>query len=118
MKLHEFIDEQTKLLHSFKLYWELMSEKEPSNFPNEMNEGDWDEQFMLCDGSELDSSAMYAAGYEESPGQFAMFYGPTRLLCDVIDCVPDSPNACILELKSDGSHNVIYRWSNENRWVR
>ena len=46
--LEEWQDEQRELISSFVKYWRhLQLEEGESNFPEQMNSGDWDEQFSF-----------------------------------------------------------------------
>jgi hypothetical protein len=47
MKLHEFIAEQREKLTAFEEFWRVGMVATPSDFPNEMGEGDWDEQLAI-----------------------------------------------------------------------
>ena len=54
---------------------------------------------------------VYAAGYEEKPGSFGMFYGPSTSLSAILDAVPCEANPCIIRFNLDGSDEVLYRWN-------
>jgi hypothetical protein len=45
MTLKEYIDEETRRLTAFATYWEKQAKDNPQAFPNEMLQGDWDDQF-------------------------------------------------------------------------
>jgi hypothetical protein len=47
MNINEFIFEKIKTIEQFEQYWNLMIEENPKSFPDELNEGDWDDQFAL-----------------------------------------------------------------------
>ena len=56
---------------------------------------------------------VYAAGYEENPGSFGMFAGPTPHVKDLLDSIPRENHgfdACIIRFNLDGSDDVVYRW--------
>ncbi len=45
MTIDEFINKEKELLYAFKLYWEGTED-----LPNELDPGDWDEQFAFFIG--------------------------------------------------------------------
>jgi hypothetical protein len=60
---------------------------------------------------------IYAAGYEEEPGSFGMFYGPVLDLLEVLHVVPHGIRPCIIRFNKDGSDEVLYRWDDiEKSW--
>lgn len=63
------------------------------------------------------NEVVYGAGYEEQPGSFGMFDGPTPHLLDVLESVPCGVNPCIIRFNLDGSDTVLYRWSDiDHSW--
>ena len=60
---------------------------------------------------------VYAAGYEKTPLSFGMWAGPTPILAEMLEMVPDGPNPCIIRFNIDGTDDVLYRWNEEhNDW--
>lgn len=56
MELHEFIDKQKKELDQFKSWWMKNNKsKNVSNFPLNLEVGEWMEQFMLYVDCEIKS---------------------------------------------------------------
>ena len=47
MNLQEFKKTIEDDLSSFEQFWKDEGEKEPKNFPEELKEGDWFEQFLM-----------------------------------------------------------------------
>ena len=45
MTLREWIEEQKAELEQFATMWERNADTDPSNWPMNMEPGDWDEQF-------------------------------------------------------------------------
>ena len=62
------------------------------------------------------NEVVYAAGYEEKPGSFGMFDGPTPSLMEILESVPCGTNPCIIRFNLDGSDDVLYRWDNKRIW--
>jgi len=58
---------------------------------------------------------VYAAGYEEKPGSFGMYDGPTLSLHQILESIPNGPNPCIIRFNLDGSEQVLYRWDDNDR---
>ena len=56
------------------------------------------------------NEVVYAAGYEEQPGSFGMFDGPTPSLIEILESIPCGTNPCIVRFNLDGSDDVLYRW--------
>lgn len=54
MTLHEFIVRQHVLLERFGANWKAQHEQSTDDWPLEMNEADWEEQFlmMIVEGDE------------------------------------------------------------------
>ena len=48
MKLNEYVTSLQERLKKFQALWEKMNSENPDHWPAEMNEGDWDEQFIFC----------------------------------------------------------------------
>lgn len=48
MTLEDYIKEQHELVETFKKAWLQGRSKTPSQYPMEMNPGDWDEQYVAC----------------------------------------------------------------------
>jgi len=46
MELEEFVLDMHEKVQEFRSFWLTMYEKEPENYPLEMNSGDWYEQFF------------------------------------------------------------------------
>jgi hypothetical protein len=46
MNIYDYRDTMVALLNEFVEYWTTMEEDQPSNFPREMPEPEWDEQFL------------------------------------------------------------------------
>jgi hypothetical protein len=53
MNIFDYRDTMEYLLNEFVDYWNTMEEDEPSKFPREMPEEEWDEQFFAY-ASKLD----------------------------------------------------------------
>jgi len=47
MTLKEWIDEQITDMRKFQDWWTEQTKINPNMFPNEMQAGDWDEQFQF-----------------------------------------------------------------------
>lgn len=47
MTLEDYIKEQHELIETFKKAWLQGRSKTPSQYPMEMNPGDWDEQYVF-----------------------------------------------------------------------
>ena len=47
MKLDEFVKTEQENIVKFAKFWKLNSEKFDHIFPNEMNEGDWYDHFLI-----------------------------------------------------------------------
>jgi hypothetical protein len=63
------------------------------------------------------NEVIYAAGYEEKPGSFGMYDGPTPSLHEILESVPCGVNPCIIRFNLDGTEEVIYRWdTSSNSW--
>jgi hypothetical protein len=63
------------------------------------------------------NEVVYAAGYEEKPGSFGMYDGPTPSLQEILESIPCGVNPCIIRFNLDGSEQVIYRWNDiDNSW--
>ncbi|MFA5766893.1 MAG: hypothetical protein WC919_03155 [Candidatus Paceibacterota bacterium] len=58
---------------------------------------------------------VYAAGYEEKPGSFGMYDGPTPSLQEILESIPCGVNPCIIRFNLDGSEQVLYRWDDDDR---
>lgn len=56
------------------------------------------------------NEVIYAAGYEEKPGSFGMYDGPTPSLLEILESVPCGVNPCIVRFNLDGTDEVLYRW--------
>jgi hypothetical protein len=54
MNIQEYRDKLKLSIDAFVEYWYDMSEDHPSNYPYEMDEVDWDEQFFAYVNSDLD----------------------------------------------------------------
>jgi hypothetical protein len=59
------------------------------------------------------NEVIYAASYEEKPGSFGMYDGPTPSLHEILESVPCGVNPCIIRFNLDGSEQVLYRWNEE-----
>jgi hypothetical protein len=82
----------------------LFLSERPSRLPSKENHG-----------------TVYAVGWEESGGQYAMFYGPCETLSEVKAVIPSGRDlpAFILRFEGDGLTEPVYRWSlKKYRWVK
>ncbi|MCK9558103.1 MAG: hypothetical protein M0R50_08710 [Candidatus Cloacimonetes bacterium] len=60
---------------------------------------------------------IYATGYEKAPLSFGMWAGPTPILAEMLEMVPNGPNPCIIRFNIDGTDDVLYRWDDKhNDW--
>lgn len=48
MTLDEFVQQTIEDLRLFKEIWEKRNESDPENYPLEMNEEEWEEQFFIA----------------------------------------------------------------------
>jgi hypothetical protein len=65
------------------------------------------------------NEVVYAAGYEEKPGSFGMFDGPTPSIKEILQSMPCGINPCIIRFNLDGTDEVLYRWDvTTNNWKR
>jgi len=63
------------------------------------------------------NEVVYAAGYEEKPGSFGMYDGPTPSLQEILESIPCGVNPCVIRFNLDGSEQVLYRWDDtDNSW--
>jgi hypothetical protein len=54
MNIQDYRDKLKESIDAFVEYWYDMSEDHPSNYPYEMDEVDWDEQFFAFVNSDHD----------------------------------------------------------------
>jgi hypothetical protein len=50
MTLQEFIDKEQERLKLFLEYWRNMRKTDSTNYPTELMEGDWWEQYTIWEG--------------------------------------------------------------------
>ena len=64
------------------------------------------------------SEVVYGAGYEEQPGSYGMYDGPTPDIYALLNSIPCGVNPCIIRFNLDGSDEVIYRWHTTRKlWI-
>ena len=50
MRFHQWCAAEQVLIANFQLWWMVQNDKDPDNFPLDMEAGEWDEQYRMWEG--------------------------------------------------------------------